>query len=173
MASRPSKRSRRIMGDITRLTFPKDAEGVLHLCLRARDYIELETGKGPDADYVHETMTDAPPGVPPDHIWCWGYTRNDGMLNGIATCLKGFYGPRDWYLGLLLLDPAARGQSLGTQMANHVITKARNDNATCLRIAVLDANPRARIFWERLGFIHEKSTSAGDGNLRHVHRLAL
>lgn len=161
------------MGDIIRLAHADDADRVLHLCLRARDYIQLETGKGPDAAYVQETMTDAPPGVPPEQVWCWGYKRADGMLDGIATCLKGYYDPNDWYLGLLLLDPGARGQGLGAQMARHIIAQARADNAPCLRIAVLDANPRARAFWERLGFLNEKSTTAGDGNLRHVHRLAL
>mmetsp|Transcript_27666 Transcript_27666/g.51414 ORF Transcript_27666/g.51414 Transcript_27666/m.51414 type:complete len:279 (-) Transcript_27666:2478-3314(-) len=173
MASPPSRLSRRIMGDLALLKYPDDTDRALHLCLRARDYIQLETGKGPDAGYVFETMTDAPSGVPPENVWCWGHTRPDGMLDGIATCLKGFYDADDWYLGLLLLDPAVRGQGLGADMVRHVIAQAHADNANCLRVAVLDANPRARTFWERQRFSYEKSTVAGDGNLRHVLRLAL
>lgn len=161
------------MAELIALIYPQDAERVLHLCLKARDFVELETGAGPDVDYVHETMTEAPPGVPPKHLRRWGHTDANGTLDGIVTCLKGFYGPDEWYLGLLLLDPAARGAGLGTLMARRVIAQARADNATCLRIAVLDANPRARTFWERLKFSYEKSTSEGDGNLRHVLRLDL
>lgn len=161
------------MAELIALTYPQDAERVLHLCLKARDFVELETGGGPDVDYVHEIMTEAPPGVPLEHLWCWSHTDANGMLDGIVTCLKGFYGPDEWYLGLLLLDPAARGAGLGTLMARRVIAQARADNATCLRIAVLDVNPRACTFWERLKFSYEKSTSEGDGKLRHVLRLDL
>ena len=161
------------MAEIIPLGWPADSQRVLHLCQRARDYILLETGAEPDMDYVRETMTDAPPSVPPDQIWCWGHARPDGSIDAIATCLKGYYEAEDWYLGLLLLDPAARGKGLGEHMAQHVIDQATRGDAACLRIAVLDANPRARMFWERLGFAYEKSTSAGDGHLRHVHRLAL
>ncbi|WP_299147366.1 GNAT family N-acetyltransferase [uncultured Tateyamaria sp.] len=159
------------MGDIAQLHYPKDSTQVLDLCQRASDYVRLETGMAPDAAYVHETMTDAPPTVPSDQVWCWGH-RSD-TLDAIATCLKGYYEPDDWYLGLLLLDPAKRGAGLGKRMAQHVIDQARADNAACLRIAVLDTNPRARVFWMRLGFVHEKSTQAGDGQMRHVQRLPL
>ncbi|WP_299615873.1 N-acetyltransferase [uncultured Tateyamaria sp.] len=161
------------MAEITRLRWPDDGPRVLDLCERAKDYIQLETGKDPDRAYVKETMIDAPPSVPPEHIWCWGHAQSGGALDGLATCLKGYYGPKDWYLGLLLLDPAARGAGLGERIARHVIEEARQDAADCVRIAVLDANPRARVFWERLGFEHETSTSRGDGQLRHVHRLPL
>jgi ribosomal protein S18 acetylase RimI-like enzyme len=160
------------MARITALRWPDDADRVLHLCLRAQDYVTLETGKAPDMAYVQETMTEAPTGIPPEQIWCWGATDN-GTLSGIVTCLKGYYEPGDWYLGLLLLDPAARGAGLGAHMARHVIAQARADRAACLRIAVLDANPRGRAFWIAQGFAHEKSTNAGDGQVRHVHRLPL
>ncbi|MEL7132677.1 MAG: GNAT family N-acetyltransferase [Pseudomonadota bacterium] len=161
------------MAEIVPLTWPADGKRVLNLCIRAKDYILLETGAAPDIAYVQETMTDAPPNVPDDQIWCWGHATADGTLNGVATCLKGYYEPDDWYLGLLLLDLTARGAGLGDRLARHVIAQASADHAACLRIAVLDANPRARVFWERLGFLYEKSTDNGDGHMRHVHRLPL
>lgn len=161
------------MAKIVPLSWSEDGAHVFDLCQRASDYIILETGAAPTMAYVEDTMTSAPPSVPPDQVWCWGSAVDTGALTGIATCLKGFYGPNDWYLGLLLLDPAARGAGLGEEMAQHVITQAKADDADCLRIAVLDANPRARIFWQRLGFLYEKSTDKGDGHLRHVHRLPL
>lgn len=161
------------MGDVVSLSYPQDAERVLHLCLRARDFVELEQGSGPNADYVHEAMTEAPPGVPPNQVWNWGLQNPDGQLDGLATCLKGFYGPDDWYLGLLLVDPAMRGAGRGQVLAQHVIGQARDDKGACIRVAVLDANPRARVFWERLRFSYEKSSTGGDGNLRHVLRFDL
>ncbi|WP_052249784.1 GNAT family N-acetyltransferase [Tateyamaria sp. ANG-S1] len=161
------------MAEIIPLTWPDDGPRILDLCHRASDYVMLERGQSPDLAYVESEMTEAPPSVPPNQIWCWGHSQANGSLDGVATCLKGYYDPDDWYLGLLLLDQAARGAGLGTQMAQHVIEQAKADAAQCLRIAVLDDNPRGRAFWERLGFAHEKSTTAGDGRLRHVHRLPL
>lgn len=161
------------MADIVALAYPQDADRVLDLCLRGRDYVALETGKGPDAAYAREVLTETPPGIPPDQIWSWGHADANATLDGVATCLKGFYGDDEWYLGLLLVDPAARGTGLGAKLARHVIAQARDDNALCLRVAVLDTNPRARTFWERLRFSYEKSSTGGDGNLRHVLRLDL
>lgn len=161
------------MADIVPLHWPDDADRVLDLCLRASDYVALETATAPDAAYVRTTMTDAPPGVPADQVWCWGARRANRMLDGVATCLKGYYLPDDWYLGLLLLDPAIRGRGLGRSLARHVMAQARSGSASCLRIAVLDINPRARVFWERLGFAHEKSVRGPDGHLRHVHRMPM
>lgn len=171
MGSPPSKPWQHIMDDAIALHWPDDGARVLHLCQQARDYIEFETGDAPDMAYVKETMTDAPPTVPTDQLWCWGHLGQDGALDGIATCLKGYYEANEWYLGLLLLAPAARASGLGRRMAQHVIDQARADNATCLRLAVLDTNIRAHAFWRRLNFRHEKSTSIGDGQLRHVHRM--
>lgn len=158
------------MAEIIPLKWPDDGPRVLDLCRRASDYVRLETGQDPDMAYVEDTMTDVPPGVLPQQVWCWGHGAN-GALDGIATCLKGFYKPDDWYLGLLLLDPKARGAGLGERMARHVMAQARADNAACLRVAVLDTNPRGRAFWQRLGFAHEKPSNGGDGQLRHVLRL--
>ncbi|MEP1353392.1 MAG: GNAT family N-acetyltransferase [Tateyamaria sp.] len=161
------------MAEITALAYPEDSARVLDLCQRTNDYVRLETGKDPDGNYVRENMTDAPPNVSPDHVWCWGHSAADKSLDAVATCLKGFYAPNEWYLGLLLVAKSARNTGLGKRMAQHVIDQARSDAATCLRIAVLDSNPRARNFWHRLNFAHEKSTTGGDGQLRHVHRLPL
>ena len=173
MGSPHSKPLQRIMAEIVALSWPDDGAAVLDLCRRAADYVRLEKGADPDMDYVQVEMTDAPQNVQPEHLWCWGYQHTDGQIDGIATCLKGFYRKQDWYLGLLLMAPTARGNGLGAQLAHHVIAQARSDAADCLRVAVLDTNPRARVFWERLGFAHEKSTSQGDGQMRHVHRLPL
>lgn len=161
------------MAEIVPLVWPDDGLRVLDLCQRASDYVLLDTGRAPDMAYVESEMTDAPATVPRDQIWCWGHAQNNGTLDAMATCLKGYYDPDDWYLGLLLLDPAARGAGLGEHMARHVIAQAKADDAACLRIAVLDSNPRARTFWVRHGFEHETSTTRGDGQLRHVHRLPL
>lgn len=149
-----------------------DYDRVSDLADRAADYVRLESGKAPNPEFVRNTLTDAPPVCGPDDIFLRGVERPDGTLAGIATSIRHFYAPGDWYMGLLMLDPAERGSGLGRRVAEHVIAEARADNAPCIRIAVLDANPKARKFWESLGYALEKSVQ-GDDHLRQVLKLDL
>lgn len=151
-----------------------DFARVRDLCDRAADYVRLETGKDPDDAYVAETLTDLPPGLTPLDSFLTGIERPDRVLAGIATAIRHFYERDEWYLGLLLLDPAERGQGLGRQMVKYVISQAKADGASAMRVAVLHANPRGMEFWKSLGFIFERTPPLGaDGHPRDVLRLSL
>ncbi|WP_162844875.1 GNAT family N-acetyltransferase [Pontivivens insulae] len=164
------------MINIVSLDPDKDLMRVADLFDRAGDYIRLETGRDPDIDYAREAMVEAPPQVPPEDIHLFGLERTDHELAGFVGCLTGHYEPNEWYIGLLLLDPAVRGMGLGRLALRHIIQLARNAKGTVLRIAVLEANPAGRRFWEREGFVHERTVPAdpdGDGHIRHVMRCNL
>ena len=151
----------------------RDVGDVQDLCLRAADYITLETGAPPQPEYAAKLMAEAPPKLPPEDVFAFGAAQG-GKLVGVVTCLRNFYAVREWYMGLLLIDPAARSAGLGARMAQHVFHMARSQNATCIRVAVLEANPRGRTFWERRGFAPERAVPAdpaGDGHARHVLKL--
>ena len=147
----------------------QDAVRVLDLFERAHDYIELETGKYPDAQYVQETLTDKPLQLGDDDIFLTGLQRPDGSLAGLVTNIRHFYQQNEWYMGLMILDPVERGSGLGSQAAQHVFEMARADGAPLIRIAVLDKNPRGRRFWEAQGFVPERRVDdCADGLVRHV-----
>lgn len=162
------------MDDLRIITLDQQADfdRVCDLADRAADYVRLESGRAPNLDFVRATLIDKPPTCGPEDIFLRGVERPDGTLAGIATSIRHFYERGDWYMGLLMLDPAERGAGLGRRVAEHVIAEARADNAPCIRIAVLDANPKALRFWERLGYRLEKSVP-GDDHLRHVLKLDL
>ncbi|MEQ6202440.1 GNAT family N-acetyltransferase [Sulfitobacter sp. HNIBRBA2951] len=151
----------------------RDADAVQDLCLRAADYITLETGAPPPPDYASKLLAEAPPALPPEDVLAF-CAEQEGKLAAVVTCLRNFYQTREWYMGLLLVDPAARGAGLGARMAGHVFDLARAQGASCIRVAVLDANPRGRRFWQREGFVPERAVPAdpdGDGHARHVLKL--
>jgi len=52
----------------------------------------------------------------------------------------------------MLLGPWAQGAGHGRTFLAHAETLARKRHAPRLYLAVLDANPRGRAFWEREGF---------------------
>ena len=175
MASHPSKPLQRIMAEavIRPLDPVADSRAAQDLCLRAADYIVLETGKPPAPEYADKLLAEAPPTLAREDVFAFGAEQGE-RLQGIVTCLRNFYAPREWYMGLLLLDPAARNAGLGTRMATYVFGRARAEQATCIRVAVLEANPHGRRFWARQGFALERTVPAdpaGDGHMRHVLKL--
>lgn len=66
----------------------------------------------------------------------------------------------------LCVDPAARGQGVGTALLEAVAVEARKRGYTAVRLDVVDTNPRARALYERQGF--SVTRTAQMGLLRHV-----
>lgn len=124
---------------------------VLAFLHEAADYIALERGAPPDDSLVEEFFTDAPPGSNPAESLRLGLF-DQGHLVAIAEMGWNHPGPTDAYLGLLIVSPAARGRGLGQHVLRHLEDQARARGKTALYLAVLDANPRGRAFWEREGF---------------------
>lgn len=155
-----------------RLLGPQDHAAVLDLFRRAEDYTLLESGRLPGPETAADFFASAPPGGDPASGLRPGLFI-DGVLQGIAEIAFGFPSPDDAYLGLMLLAPAARGRGLGAAFLDHIIALARDRAATRLCLAVLQANPRGRAFWERHGFRHELSVPAAQfGDRWHIrHRL--
>lgn len=128
-----------------------DASAVLDLYARAADYLDLESGRPPSPELVAEYFSDAPPKGDPATSLKLGLFEG-GRLIGLADLAFGYPEPRDAYIGLLILAAEARGSGRGTRLLRYLEEAARARGATRLLLAVLEANPRARAFWEREGF---------------------
>jgi GNAT superfamily N-acetyltransferase len=118
----------------------------------APDYWLLAEGRCEPDQQAGQFFTDAPPGCDPVQSRHLGLFLND-RLSGVAELSFGFPEPQDAYLGLMVLGPWAQGRGCGKTFLAHAETLARNRAAMNLYLAVLDANPRGRAFWEREGFI--------------------
>lgn len=94
--------------------------------------------------------------------------------------LAAAYSPASAWLRLLLLAPLerrarpgellldgvcvaaeARGRGTGTALLAAADDVARAAGATAVRLSVVDANPRARALYERLGFVAGRTVRAG------------
>jgi predicted molibdopterin-dependent oxidoreductase YjgC len=95
----------------------------------------------------------------------------EGRLSGVAEVSYGFPGPQDAYLGLMLLAPWAQGAGHGRAFLAHVESLARSRTAPRIYLAVLEANPRGRAFWEREGFAPTGLSRADAGTGHILHRL--
>jgi len=155
------------------LTAEADLEEVVALYTAAPDYWELAEGKTPGPDKAAAFFTDGPPGCDPAEAERLGLYEAE-RLTGLAELSFGFPAPGDAYLGFMMLGPWARGRGLGRRFLRDVENRARARRCPALYLAVLEANPRARAFWEREGFAAtgvSGSYPAG-GRTHHLHRLA-
>lgn len=153
--------------DIRALDDIADRNEVALFFARAADYVTLETGQPPNSSTADEFFADRPPTVAPEDAQHFGVFEHDHLL-GIVGVLFGHPDPKDNYIGLMLLSPAVRGMGIGAKALAHVTSLARARGARRQLIAVLDANPKGRAFWECEGFTFEKTFPAGDdGHIRH------
>ena len=166
------------MGDgwaLVPITRRQHALEVLDLVRRAADYVTLEIGRAPDPAFVFDFFEAAPPGLTRDNLITLGL-RHHHRMNGVLCIAEGYEHPTDWWIGLMLIDPAHRRHQIGSNVVKEVIAKARQSGIDMLKLAVLDANPRGRRFWEKHQFVHHRSAPAlpnSDGHDRTVlkHRI--
>jgi ribosomal protein S18 acetylase RimI-like enzyme len=80
----------------------------------------------------------------------WFLAWADGRPVGCAACFVEQAG--EWHLVAMWVSPDHRGTPAATQLVEAVVTHCRADGADAVRLWVADGNPRARRFYERLGF---------------------
>jgi GNAT superfamily N-acetyltransferase len=130
---------------------PADRDAIWALMQASADYIWLERGEEPLPALVDEFFNDAPPGLAAKDGYRGGLFDGSTLL-ALAEMSFGFPEPGDSYLGLMLVRSAARGRGAGKRLLRHLEGVARSRGANQMFLAVLDANPRGRAFWQREGF---------------------
>lgn len=147
-----------------------DLAAVTALQAEVADYWLLAEGRCDPALKAAEFFTDGPPGCDPAQSHRLGLFI-DNRLSGLAELSFGFPAPTDAYLGLMILAPRLRGKGAGQALLAEVEARARATGAPVLYLAVLEANPRGRAFWERMGF-QPTGISGRDADTGHIlHRL--
>ncbi|MGW4908608.1 GNAT family N-acetyltransferase [Streptomyces sp. NPDC004270] len=80
--------------------------------------------------------------------------RAEGRLVGVVVTLARHPDPADpdpW-IGLLMVDAAARARGYGRRIAEGVEERFRAAGRDALRLAVLENNPKGLAFWAALGY---------------------
>jgi GNAT superfamily N-acetyltransferase len=152
-----------------------DRAAILGLLTEARDYYQLWLGRDPLDTDVEEVLTAGPPGCDPAtsyRLGLWGAGLAPD-LDGVVELSFGFPKAEDGYLGLMILAPRARSKGQGARFLAHVEDLARARGCPRLYLGVLEANPRGRAFWERMGFGPTGvSREARENGVTHrIHRL--
>jgi len=117
---------------------------------RCRDHYLLASGAGPKPTAARDVWDRLPDDMPRSAKLTLGVFE-DGLV-GIADVVRGWPRAETWLIGLLLLNPAARGRGVGAHVVGHIDAEAAGAGAERLHVAVLRANVRGLAFWRRLGF---------------------
>lgn len=111
----------------------------------------LVTGHPPDPHAAEDLLVESPPDHPLRDKLVIGVWTSEGLTAAIDL-LRHFPDERDWYLGLLLVAPEARGQGLGGRIVEALAAWIAAEGGRSIRLAVQDQNPAALRFWVQMGF---------------------
>ncbi len=157
------------------LTQAEHTDDALDLATRAQDYVVLEVGHAPTDAFIHDFFTATPPDLSVECLIHFGLMEGAAMV-GMIGIARGYEFPDDWWIGLMLVDPAFRSQRIGHKVVDEVKQRAKSQRVNMLKLAVLCANPRALRFWTREGFTHHRdapATPESDGHDRVVLKYQL
>lgn len=110
---------------------------------------QLIEGAALRPDEAMHLLAELPPGVTParKHVLV-----ADGAC--VLDLVDGFPDAHTWYLGLIVVTPAARGHGLGTRLLEAVLAHVHAAGGHALRLAVVTTNTGARRLYDRLGFAY-------------------
>lgn len=134
-----------------KLLSPSDSPAVFDLYVRCHDYFILQDGEPASIADAEALFTDVPPGKRPEDQFVLGVYRGR-RLCAVALLLTDYPEERDWYLGLLLLDPAIRRKGIGQEIYAAIERWSTAQGARRMLLAVLKDNEAALRFWRASGF---------------------
>jgi len=81
-----------------------------------------------------------------------------GVFRTVAVGIALFRRPRpdSMHLDTLAVRPDMRGRGIGTQLVDAVVALANAEGKRILTLEVEDITPRAKRFYERIGFVEDK-----------------
>lgn len=132
---------------------PEHAPALQDLFSRCPDYFDLVEGHPATPDAAEKEFSDRPANTAAEDCFVFGLRLPEKPLTGVLQAFRHYPAQNHWYIGLLLLDPAARAAGLGAAFYQNFESWAAAQGAVKILIAVLTDNLRAHPFWQRQSFI--------------------
>ena len=82
----------------------------------------------------------------------------DGDTVAVLDLLSGYPSKDDLWLGLLLVHGNMHGKGIGAVITNSVVKAARLAGFESICLGVMEANAGAIHFWQKAGFVHERTS---------------
>ncbi len=133
------------------------------------DYATLQDGQPFARDAAQLEFDEVPLGFSTDAKRVFAIEPSSSPPIGIIEGLRGYPSPDVWFVGLMLVVPAARSAGLGTAAVGELERYVRAmDGCSEIELAVLKSNEPGLRFWERKGFsIRREAPAAVFGQRIH------
>ncbi len=142
----------KISGYVWRWLLPADAELLQRLFDQCSDYSLIVEGEPASPTAAQELFQAAPPGRSLADKFVFGLIDRRGEIVGVLEGMRHYPEDHIWWIGLLLLAPAARQQGLGRAIVDGFSDYVRSQNGLAIMLGVVADNHLAYQFWRRLGF---------------------
>jgi GNAT superfamily N-acetyltransferase len=148
----------------TRRLAPPDLPALQALFTRAADYFLIATGAPPAPDEAERAFVGGPPSKAVSDKQTIGVFDEAGTLVGVLDAIPDFPADGTCTIGMLLLDPAARGRGLGGAVLAAFEAWMTRRGARRLRTALVMHHAAGLAFLRRAGYVEvsrHDATAAG------------
>jgi ribosomal protein S18 acetylase RimI-like enzyme len=131
---------------VARLNRDDHARDLQSLYDRCPDYVQLAFGEPARASAAEEDFAF-------QRNIVFGIYSRDAEMIGALELMRDYPKADEWWIGLLLLDPRARGAGLGERICRTTFDWIAGEGGRAVWLGVLKPNERAQKFWRNLGFV--------------------
>lgn len=124
------------------------AQGLFEEC---SEFSLLVSGLPPKQTEGQDLFTDLPPNRNIQDKTVFGLFHQQKLI-GILDSFKGYPKEEDWFIGLFLINPAFRNQGIGKRWLKAYQAFASENQASAIKLGVVEQNKDGRKFWEENGY---------------------
>jgi len=143
---------------VIRLDPVRDEPAVQAVFERCAAFNIVVEGRPPGPNAASEFFGMAPDGWRSEEIDKLGVQDRDGRMISLMESVAGYPAPGVTHLGLLMLEPRARGAGLGGGLYRAYEEWAASRGAERIRLGVVADNEPGHRFWIRMGFTETSRT---------------
>jgi len=143
------------MGVVFRQLDLEDVGELQVLFERCSAFFELTEGAPVSPRGAEDELGLRAKGKGPEDTFCMGAFRGERLV-GFIHLTRDYPKPNEWWLGLLLIDPEARGAGLGAAIDEALRSWAMANGARVMWLGVLVQNQAAERFWRGRGYVERE-----------------
>ncbi len=147
----------------------EDAELLQELCEQCADFSQLVEGTSPSPGGAHEIFRGLPRGKNARDKFVFGFYGPDNRLLAVIESIYGYPDGQTWWIGLMMVAPAYRGQGLGKVFYRAFEQWVAAQNIFRISLGVIEENTSGLEFWKAMGFeVIDKTEPRQFGNKVHA-----
>lgn len=119
------------------------------------EYYNLTDGRPAIESDCLDTINYCPKNFDTNKVYLVGFSQNDIAIS-VLSCLEDYPKTAILYIGLLLVDKTSQSKGVGSELVQAII-EASKGSFDLIQLSVQGNNKAALSFWEKMGFIFDRS----------------